>query len=142
MILRRATAADALDLLAWRNDPLTRAMSRSHEEIGEAAHRAWLARALADPKVTLLIGEVGAEKLGMVRFDHLEPTKVSINVNPAHRGRGHGYGLLSQALAQVEGDVVAEVQDDNLASRRLFERAGFAMQNEAEGLRRYVLVRP
>lgn len=142
MILRRAAAADALDVLAWRNDPLTRAMSRSHEEIGEAAHRAWFAKVLADPKVTLLIGEVGAEKLGMVRFDHHEPTEVSINVNPAHRGRGHGYALLSQALAQVEGDIVAEVQDDNRASRRLFERAGFALRSEAGGLRRYILVRP
>jgi UDP-2,4-diacetamido-2,4,6-trideoxy-beta-L-altropyranose hydrolase len=142
MILRGATAADALDVLAWRNDPLTRAMSRSHQEIGEAAHRAWFAKMLADPKVSLLIGEAGAEKLGMVRFDHLEPTEVSINVNPAWRGRGHGYALLSQALAQVAGDVVAEVQDDNLVSRRLFERAGFALQSQADGLRSYILVRP
>ncbi|HEX3366918.1 GNAT family N-acetyltransferase [Phenylobacterium sp.] len=138
MILRRATAADALDVLAWRNDPQTRAMSRSHEPIDEAAHGVWFAKMLADPKVMLLIGETGAEKLGMVRFDHLEPTEVSININPAHRGHGHGHALLSQALAQVDGDVAALVQDDNLASRRLFERAGFVLQSRAGGLRRYI----
>ncbi|HEY0436568.1 MAG TPA: GNAT family N-acetyltransferase [Phenylobacterium sp.] len=138
MIVRPATAADALDVLAWRNDPVTRAMSRSREAVDEAAHMAWFERALADPKVTLLIGEEGGTKLGMVRFDHLQATEVSINVNPACRGQGRGQALLAAALAQVSGEVVADVLEDNLASRRLFERAGFVLSGAHAGLRRYV----
>jgi ribosomal protein S18 acetylase RimI-like enzyme len=138
MIVRRATEADALDVLAWRNDPLTRAMSRHRDEIDEASHLAWFAGALANPQVTLLIGEAEGEKVGMVRFDHLEPTEVSINVNPACRGRGHGYALLTGALEQVRGDVVAEILEENLASQRLFERAGFTLQRKIDGRRSYL----
>lgn len=139
MIVRRATAADALDVLAWRNDPLTRAMSRSGDEIDPDVHMAWFARAIADPRISLFIGEADGTKVGMVRFDHLEPTEVSININPACRGRGHGRDLLAAALAQVNGEVVADVLEDNVASRQLFEGAGFALgAAKRAGLRRYV----
>src|SRR5687768_12981563 len=125
MILRPASSDDVMDVWEWRNDPLTRAMSRSRNEIDRATHREWFTRALGDPSRKLLIGEADGEKVGMVRFDFADETEVSINVNPAHRSRGYGRLLLSQALALVSGDVVAEVGEDNLASQRLFERAGF-----------------
>jgi ribosomal protein S18 acetylase RimI-like enzyme len=137
MILRPATADDAVDVWTWRNDPLTRAMSRNQDEIDRASHVAWFERALRDARRTLLIGEVDGEKVGMVRIDRAEETEVSINVNPAHRSRGHGYALLSQALALVSGDVVAEIREDNLASQRLFERLGFERQGSRDGFRRY-----
>jgi RimJ/RimL family protein N-acetyltransferase len=137
LILRKATEADALEVLAWRNDPLTRAMSRTHEEVSQAAHLAWFARVLADPRAILLIGELAGEKVGMVRFDCGAETEVSINLNPAHRSRGLGYALLSQALAWAPGEVVAEIRDENLASQQLFERAGFRLRSREGGRRRY-----
>lgn len=138
MIIRRATPDDALDVLIWRNDPLTRAMSRTQDEVEQQAHVAWFNRALDDAASTLLIGEVGGEKIGMVRFDHGAATEVSININPLCRGRGLGHELLSEALAGAAGDLVAFIKDENLASRRLFERAGFELQITADGLGRYV----
>ena len=47
MTLRPATLADADRLLAWRNDPLTRAMSINQNEVKFADHIAWLKRRLA-----------------------------------------------------------------------------------------------
>ena len=138
MILRSATPDDALDVLAWRNDSVTRAMSRNPAEIGREEHLAWFARALANPAMTLMIGEADGAKVGMVRFDRGDETEVSINVNPAFRGRGHGLALLQAALAQASGRVVAEVREDNEASRRLFERAGFGLESAADGVLRYV----
>ncbi|WP_337187550.1 GNAT family N-acetyltransferase [Phenylobacterium sp.] len=139
--VRRATAADAMDVLAWRNDPLTRAMSRDTGEVGEAAHRAWFATALADPRRTLLIGEADGAKVGMVRFDRgPDPegeTEVSINLAPGQRGRGLSRPLLLAALAEVDGEVWAEVREANLASVRLFEGAGFELQGRRDGVRRY-----
>ncbi|MFL5295381.1 MAG: GNAT family N-acetyltransferase [Phenylobacterium sp.] len=135
--LRKATPSDALDVLAWRNDPLTRAMSRSAEEIHPGEHLAWFESALGNPALILLIGEADGGKVGMVRFDVGVETEVSINVNPACRGRGYGYRLLSQALAQVSGPVVADIRPDNLASQRIFERAGFRFLALRDGLRRY-----
>jgi RimJ/RimL family protein N-acetyltransferase len=136
--VRPATEADALDVLAWRNDAHTRAMSRDQGEVDAATHVAWFAAAVADPRRTLLIGEAGDEKVGMVRLDHGAEPEVSINLNPAHRGRGLSAPLLAAALETVEGDVWAEIREENAASIRLFEGLGFALQGRRDGLRRYL----
>src|SRR5579871_1373732 len=137
MIVRRATLADAPDVLAWRNDPHARAMSRNTDAVGDTEHMAWFVRALEDPGRLLLIGEQAGGKVGMVRIDRGDESEVSINVNPACRGRGLGAALLAQALAQVDGPIVAEIKPDNRVSRRLFESAGFAPDGEREGMLRY-----
>ena len=138
MIIRRATPDDALDVLNWRNDPLTRSMSLTQDEVEEQAHVAWFARVLGEAAITLLIGEVDGEKVGMVRFDRGDATEVSININPACRGRGLGHQLLAGAMAWAPGDLVAVIKDENLASRRLFEGAGFQLQETADGVGRYI----
>ena len=129
MILRRASRADAADMLAWRNDPTTRAMSRNSEAITEGEHIVWLETALADPHCVLFIAEEGSDKLGMVRVDRGE---VSINVSPAFRGNGYGKRLLSMAVARF-GMLQAHVRSENTASRRLFEGAGFMLMGEEDG---------
>ena len=138
MTIRNATDADAEDVWAWRQDPHTRAMSRSQAETPLAAHLAWFAAALSDPGRTLLIGEVGDVKAGMVRFDRGAVTEISINVNPACRSRGYGQALLSLALEREDGEVWAEIRVENVASQRLFGRAGFELSETREGFHRYV----
>ncbi len=137
MIVRKATEADALDIWTWRNDPHTRAMSRTQDLLQQAAHLEWFSKALQDPNLILLIGEVGDQKVGMVRFDRGKETEVSININPVCRSQGHGFALLSEAMKHVVGKIVAEVKEGNLASQRLFERAGFKLQGVRAGFRRY-----
>lgn len=137
MICRPATSDDARDVWIWRNDPLTRAMSRSTDAVTWEGHAVWFENALANPEITLLIGEVEGEKVGMVRFDHGPETEVSINVNPACRGRGYGLALLRQGVALAGGEVFAEIRDENLASRRMFERAGFRLVATLAGRGRY-----
>jgi RimJ/RimL family protein N-acetyltransferase len=139
MIIRKAVPDDALDVLAWRNDPLSRAMSRTQDPIEAAGHMDWFTKAIEDPRRAVLIGELDGQKIGMIRFDYAEETQVSININPVFRGRGLGYDLLSAALAYAPGGpIVAGIRDENLASRRLFERAGFLLEGAADGLLRYV----
>jgi RimJ/RimL family protein N-acetyltransferase len=138
MFVRKATKADALDVLAWRNDPLTRSMSRTPDEVEEAPHLDWFEKALRDPSRTLLIGELDGQKIGMVRFDHGEETEVSINLNPACRGKGLSQVLLTESMAWVRGTIVAEIRPENLASQRLFEHAGFSFDGVRDDLRRYV----
>jgi RimJ/RimL family protein N-acetyltransferase len=138
MRVRKATKADALDVLSWRNDPLTRSMSRTPGEVEDAPHLAWFEKALGDPRRTLLIGELDGQKIGMVRFDHGEEIQVSININPACRGRGLSHALLTQSMSWVRGTLVAEIRPENLASQRLFEHAGFSFDGVRDDLRRYV----
>lgn len=138
LIVRHANETDALDILAWRNDPHTRAMSRNQDEIDTESHLAWFGKALHDPQRIFLIGEIAGEKIGMVRFDRGGETEVSINLNPAYRSRGLSRALLTKALTFVDDDIWAEVNEENSASRRLFERAGFEFQGTREGSRRYL----
>jgi RimJ/RimL family protein N-acetyltransferase len=138
LTVRRATADDAADLLAWRNDPLTRAMSRSAEPVEARGHARWFQGVLADPTCTLLIGELGGRKIGMVRLARGDETEVSINLNPAERGQGLARELLTLALAEERGALLAVIKPENLASIRLFEGAGFVLEQSREGLARYV----
>jgi L-amino acid N-acyltransferase YncA len=136
--VRKATPEDASDVLAWRNDPLTRAMSRNTEPVEAADHARWFRGALADDACTLLIGEQGGRKIGMVRFARGAETEISINLSSAARGRGLARELLALALAQERGAVLAVIKPENLPSLRLFEGAGFVLRDVKDGLARYV----
>lgn len=137
MKLRQATLGDSLDLWRWRNDPVTRAMSRNSEAVELASHEAWFRRALEGPEISLFIGETEEGAVGMVRFDHGAETEVSINLNPAFRGRGLSHALLAAGLAEAAGVVFAEIKDENAASRRLFEQAGFRLVGRVGNRGRY-----
>ena len=66
-------------------------MSRNHDPVTEADHRRWFNRAIDDPVNIMFMGMLGPHKIGLVRFNHVEDVwEVSINVNPAGRGKGQG----------------------------------------------------
>ncbi len=131
LVLREARAADAVDILAWRNDSVTRAMSRHTEAVGRDEHVNWFAAALQDPARLLLVAVAGETKVGMARFDELaaHAWEVSINLNPACRGKGLSHAVLSGALQIIASRhpkrIVAEIKPGNNVSRHLFEAHGF-----------------
>ena len=87
--IRCAEATDCEDILAWRNDPLTRSMSVDGSIISLTAHRVWFERSLISLSRNLYIGELGASKIGVCIFDFKTDrtaTEVSINMNPESRG--------------------------------------------------------
>jgi len=143
--LRPATAEDAEDLLLWRNDEVTRRMSRNTGMVAREDHLKWYASALSDPAKLLLIGCVNGSAIGMARFDLLEPGvwEVSINLDPACRGRGLSRPLLAAALAAIAQRqptrVVARIKPFNAVSRHLFESLGFRLVQAGEAMNRYAL---
>jgi RimJ/RimL family protein N-acetyltransferase len=145
MRLRRATMDDALDVLAWRNDPLAVAMSKTPGAIGQETHLAWFARAIRNEDRVLLVAMGADQKLGMVRFDRTgEAWLVSITIAPEQRGKGFSVGILQQAITWFRADhghqtLLAEIKEDNAPSLKLFERCGFKKQGQTEGLCSYSL---
>ncbi|HSW42414.1 MAG TPA: GNAT family N-acetyltransferase [Patescibacteria group bacterium] len=130
--LRPARFADAGRLLEWANDPATRAASFGREPIEWAAHVRWLGAVLADPDRRLWIAEEAGTAVGQVRVDRTPDGVgvVSLGLGPAARGRGLGRALLGLGLAAAVRELGisrarAVVRSGNLASRRLFEGAGF-----------------
>ena len=142
--LRPADPSDAEDLLAWRNDPETRANSHRTGPVDPATHEVWLAQALADPNRRLWIAEAAAVKVGTVSVVRLDDGRIefSITVAPRWRGRGLGSAMLQAGIAEAQrlwpgAPLLASIRTTNLASCRLFERCGFRLLDEESGFRRY-----
>ena len=134
--VRLATDADADLLLAWRNDPETRAWSRTTDPVAPADHQAWLDRSLRNPDRRLLIAEQHHKPVGTVRFDrdgrHWE---VSITVAPEARGRKLAVPILlaAERVLEPHATVRACVHRDNAASLSLFRRAGYQEEEATDG---------
>jgi UDP-2,4-diacetamido-2,4,6-trideoxy-beta-L-altropyranose hydrolase len=140
LTLRLARPDDSADLLAWRNDASTRRMFFQPDPVDEESHRVWYANSLRRDDRILVIGEVSDGKAGIVRFDRTEGSEweVSITVNPQMRGRGLGARLLSAAIAERRNemgnpDLIARIKPENAASQRIFEKAGFELEEESAG---------
>jgi len=129
---REATEADAGLLLGWRNDSRTRQSSRSTAVVALDEHLAWLRGVLADPGRLLLVVEHEDEPAGTVRFDRRDGDgwEVSITLAPEQRGRGRSGAVLAEGERAARERlgvrvVLAAVHQDNAASAKLFERAGY-----------------
>ena len=139
MHLRFLTEEDCSTLLEWRNDPVTRAMSRLQHVVSAEQHQRWFTRAVDDPVRIMLMGMVADRKVGLVRFDPIgEDWEVSINVNPAERGKGLGKTLLKLGMEHFwaikpQAKLVAEVRPENAPSQRIFESCGFVMIRKDHG---------
>ena len=133
VVLRGVDPTDEAMLLAWANDPATRAASRTHDRIAPADHHLWLQRKLASPDdARLWVGELEGVPIGVVRFERRAPTsvEVAITVAPAARGRRLARPLLEAGLAAARATfgpvtILADVLSGNEASIALFTGAGF-----------------
>jgi pseudaminic acid synthase len=128
--LRRATSDDAARLLAWRNDPQTRANSITNDLVTREQHEAFLARSLSAQDRWLFVGEAGLP-VGTIRLDidGAAAMEVSLTVAPDARGKGYSVALLraveAEALKLGAVQLVAVLRPDNLHSKRAFEAAGY-----------------
>lgn len=144
LTIRAATMDDALDILEWRNDPLSRAMSRDSNVIAKEDHLRWFEASLGRDTRRFFIGEFDGAKVGMMRFDRLhgDDWEVSHNMAPAARGKGLGQQMVNAVLdAFVVPTVFAEIRHDNLACWKIYERAGFQLVRADKINRHYQLDR-
>lgn len=129
---RKATAADAAAIHAWRNSPDIRRSSRQPDEIDLATHIAWFERMLADPNVDLLICELAGEPVGVLRYDRkADGAVVSIYLVPARLGGGWGNVVLAAGESWLRASrpgvkvLHAEARADNAPSHAMFGSAGY-----------------
>lgn len=130
----------------WRNDPVTRQMSRHKEPIPWKQHQEWYEQTVNASDKCVLMANKRRTPLGVVRFDELKNGRweVNINLDPAIRGQGYGRDVLSEACKYAFrlldcSEIYAEVKPENLASIKIFELVGFKFQGMREGLRTYLL---
>lgn len=141
LVLRRAALEDEVLLLLWRNDPITRGVSFSPDEISPEEHHQWFVRKLEDPGCALLIVECEGKPIGQVRLDRTAPgvAEISIGLAPDSRGRGLGREALGLSVSEASrlldvSTVTARVKRDNRASLASFTAAGFLTMREDAGV--------
>ena len=135
--IRQATMADSADVFLWRNDAVTREMSRNTALIPEDEHQQWFRESLERDDRAFFIGETEGEKIGMVRFDRRDGDdwEVNINLNPALRGRKLSLGLLKAAIGEFRGQrnpgrILATIRTVNVPSQKIFSQAGFQLAGQ------------
>lgn len=138
MHLRPASMNDAQRLFDWRNDPETRANSLNSDVLAWEDHIAWLQRVLANPDRQLFVAEVDGVSVGTGRADRsVDATELSWTIAPEARRKGYGYLLVHQLLALTSGLRIAQVKDNNHASRRIAEACGFRLVRSDEAMLHY-----
>lgn len=132
IMFRPATINDADDLLAWRNDELTRSSFRSTGLVSREEHENWMQFNVVQgyPSHLVLIAESDIGNVGVVRFDadkaDVMTYETSITVAPNQRGKGMATPMLDRACAYMpECALTAEIRIKNYRSRRIFEASGF-----------------
>jgi RimJ/RimL family protein N-acetyltransferase len=151
---RRANLSDSRDLFEWRNDLATRKASMRTNEVTWDEHTVWFEKVIASDESNLLIFHdvnVISQKIGMTRIDTDKAgteAEISINVNPALRGRGFSVEMVSSTVSNAFKEfehvnvIHAVVREDNLASLRVFEKAGFSLDSRGSGVAHFSVHRP
>ena len=144
--LRPAVSADMGLYFWWANDPDVRRSSLQTELISLEQHRHWFqARLSSDTALMRVLVDPDDLPVGQIRFERLDcgmnQALVSFSIDRLARGHGFAGRLLSLGLDAMrhqwgnQMEVLAKVKNDNVASVRVFHRAGF---RELAPLSKYV----
>lgn len=136
---RAAARGDSRRVWDWRRaiDPSFN-MTADQTEFGP--HDLWFCRAIDNPDRQFRIMMLGELACGYLRLDRIDDSRarVSVCLSPDTRGHGLGYRLLEEAstLGARHGitRLDAEIHPQNMASRRIFDRAGYVQAEIVDGL--------
>jgi len=137
--IRFAETDDSEDVYNWRNDEKTRQASFHTEEIKTRDHQRWFKDSLQNPdrNIFIIIDEQ-CQKLGEIRFDRKKKSaEISIIINPKYRNQGLGSECLTKIVRHYFHNfyvkrLVAKVKNNNIASLKAFEKAGFKIYKKFE----------
>jgi RimJ/RimL family protein N-acetyltransferase len=109
----------------------------SGERVNESDHEIWFSNSLNDSYKKFYIGEIGPIKIGVCRFEFIPEkmlTEISININPANRGAGHGKALLISSIEKYRElnsfPLHATIKKINTASISCFLYCGFTLSGK------------
>lgn len=130
LTIRPATMGDAPMLWAWRNDPVTRAMSRRTHEIPWEEYRQEIVSHLGDEHLLLIVESDGVA-VAVGRFDYGDEVEFSFSIAPEWRHSGISLSLAKLAMAQ-EPEFIGYIKRSNIPSQRLMTAAGMVMIEDGE----------
>lgn len=130
--LRKAQESDVSITHEWANDELTRKNSFSSEPILFENHKVWWYSKMNSANADYYICEVEKKLAGIVRFDRdskSEHFTIGVTVAPTFRGKNLADRFLKLACSEFlkthNNTVYAYIKKENIASVKVFEKAGF-----------------
>ena len=126
----------------WRNNPIVRKEMFNTNEIPYSEHVSFWEKRLAIEKTSAVsysyVIQSDDDPVGMARLDPDSAKKgafkVDILLNPKFHGKGIGtlalIALVEKARELGISTLVGRVKKDNIASRRIFEKAGFVLSDD------------
>jgi len=142
---RYATAQDVILYFNWANDAVVREKSYNSQAISLDTHTKWFDKKLASKDTMMLvfvnekeesIGQVRIEKKGLIE------AVIGISIDSNHRGKGYAAEMLKLATNHfLEKNktvkIHAYIKETNVASKRVFVKAGFRFQKMVDYLGHY-----
>lgn len=137
--LRSWCNSDCRMIYDWRMDPSVRMRSLNHEEFPYSEHEQWFRRFLSNSQSFGYILEKNGEPVAQIRFDKTMNEgyyNISVSTAPRKTGMGYGNAILElsckrKELLELARFLVAEVFEDNIPSRKIFEKNGFRQTGKA-----------
>ncbi len=134
--LRRATLGDKDIIFEWANDEIVRKNSFNSECIKYETHSNWYDGKINDKESIYFIGQIQDQLIGLVRFDRdnqdMNNVVIGIQIDRHYRGKGLASMLLEKGCNEYlkikQTEIIAYIKEDNLASIRSFEKAGFLFE--------------
>lgn len=152
-IVAEPTEKDAFDVLTWRNHPDTLAASNnSCPKVWPQFYEEFCNTYFTLPNLGALFVALDGKKVGFLRFRPYPMPEypdaavidISINIAPEFRGKEVGKACLQKLtpLLKAKGvdAVVAEVKENNQASKAIFLQAGYEKISDKGNNQRYLLV--
>ena len=124
--VRRANRFDKELIFDWMNDSTTRENSIKKSKIKWEEHSKWFDTKINSNDTEIYIFSLD-EPVGLLRLEkNKEGHKISYVVNPKCRNKGYGDRIIFWLSNQnVYQKLVAEVRNDNIASKKIFQNNGF-----------------
>ena len=136
IIIREIEERDKQKTFEWANDPVTRQNSFNSDPILFEQHSIWYDSKLNDNTAHYFVCEVDSKPAGLVRFDFNEDEQlfiVGITIDENYRGRKLAADFLSKTCCKFKriasNPIMAYIKEDNIASIRSFEKAGFKLRS-------------
>ena len=132
MNLRQATKEDSKLLFEWANNPQVRANAINTEPVEWEGHCKWFENKLQSSSKILILED--STPVGQIRLDVVDNHYlIDYSVQSNQRGKGYGKILLEMVIkSHRDYTLKGEVREDNIGSKKAFERSGFTKTGTRE----------
>ncbi len=138
LFLRKARIEDSRKVFDLRNHPEVRKHSHNTDKIDFDMHQDWFQETLLDNSRQVLIAQQGDDFVGMVRFDFIDNNYLlSWSISPKFQGRGLGKRMLNLASKTINGNLMAEIKQNNIASIKIAESIGMKLTKKKNNVLYY-----